>query len=729
LNPVSVLRKGAPKTMKTTCKIICGLFVLATLVQMAKAANDQQFRVTTLSSRPDMISGGDVLVQVDVPQDIALNKTKIELNGQDVTSVLRLNNAAHTFVGLLTGLKLGANDLKIFSTQGQGARASQLTLKNYPITGPIISGSQEQPFICQTQDFKLPDGSLLGPPIDASCSVKTVVTYVYKSTAPSDSPASGRGPTAMNLKPLPNLTSLPPDVAMTITTTGDTVPYIVRVETGTINRAIYQIAVLHDPTTASPSPIAPPKAWNGRLLYSFGGGCVGGWFKQGTSIGLGGVINETVVGEGYAEASASLNVFGNNCNDLLAAETMMMVKERFIKAYGKPVFTFSRGGSGGAEQQLPIAENYPGLLDGIIPSLTFPDVLANAQLLIDTQLLNNYYIKAGNAVTEDQKFAITGEGRLKDFTDEVGRISPAGVCPAQLQKSLRYDPVSNRSGARCDVFDHTINVYGRDPETGFARRPIDNVGVQYGLEPLNSGRITVAQFLDLNQNIGGYDNDGTIVSNRSVADPLALRAAYVTGRVTNGMSGLGKLPIIDVRPYRDMLPSGDVHLKVHSFSLRERLMKANGTYENDVLLVGPVSMTAQMGEYAVTKMDEWLTNLGRDTSADPILKKIARAKPADLVDSCYTENGGRIIEPQTATGGECNKLYPTYRPPRMVAGGPASNDILKCQLRPVGFSEYKVTFSDAEKARLLTIFPGGVCDWSKPGIEQQPMTGTWLVLK
>src|SRR6202040_3597783 len=182
-----------------------------------------------------------------------------------------------------------------------------------------------------------------------------------------------------------------------------------------------------------------------RLMYSFGPGCPGGWLKQGANLGVGSMVSEAVVGKGYAEASASLNVFGNNCNDVLAAETMMMVKERFIKAYGKPVFTLSRGGSGGAEQQIPFAENYPGLLDGIIPSLTFPDVLANAQLLIDTQLLNTYSSKGGNALTEEQRFAITGEGRLKDFTDEVVRINPSGECPAQLPKSQRYDPMANRS--------------------------------------------------------------------------------------------------------------------------------------------------------------------------------------------------------------------------------------------------------------------------------------------
>lgn len=117
------------------------------------------------------------------------------------------------------------------------------------------------------------------------------------------------------------------------------------------------------------------------------------------------------------------------------------------------------------------------------------------------------------------------------------------------------------------MFDHVINAYGRDPSTGFARRPIDNIGVQYGLAALNAGKISIDQLLDLNEKIGGYDydNDGKIVPARSVADPLALRAAYQTGRVTFGGAGLTMVPIIDVRPYRDMPPNGDVHLKVHSF--------------------------------------------------------------------------------------------------------------------------------------------------------------------
>lgn len=718
--------------MKRTRKVAAAFVLMAAISAGARDTNaaNGNFRVTVVSSRVDMVSGGDALVQIDAPPGLAADQIAVELNGRDVTAIFHSDPATHTWLGLVTGLNLGENTLLVSNRNILGT-AEKLTLRNYPASGPIFSGPQEHPFICETQDFYLPDGKPLGPPLDAACSVKTVVSYVYKSTSTASVPASakpapGTPPASLNLKPLPSMTELPSDIAWTTTTTGAKVPYVVRVETGTLNRAIYQFAVLSDPTKEPhPDAFTPPANWNRRLLYTFGGGCPGGWFKQGVSIGMDGVISDAIVGKGYAEASATLNVFGNNCNDVLAAETMMMVKERFIKAYGKPAFTMSRGRSGGSEQQVPIADDYPGLIDGIMPSLTFPDVLTNAQAIIESQLLNNYYAKAGASLTESQKLAISGSVKLKDFSDEVGRISPTVLCPMSLPTSKRYDPASNRSGARCDVFDHDVNIYGRDPSTGFARRPVDNVGVQYGLEALKSGVITPSQFLDLNQKIGGYDNDGNPSTARSVADPLALRAAYQSGRIVNGGQGLGKLPIIDVRPYRDTLPGGDMHQKFHSFSFRERLQKANGYFDNEVILVGPPPLTAQMGDYAIKEMDEWLTALGKDSSADPIRTKIVRAKPVDLLDSCLTATGDRIIEAQTASGGRCDALYKDSASPRMVAGGPVANDVLKCRLKPIDFADYHVTFSDADKTRLRQIFPSGVCDWSKPGIEQQPPTGVW----
>ncbi len=135
--------------------------------------------------------------------------------------------------------------------------------------------------------------------------------------------------------------------------------------------------------------------------------------------------------------------------------------------------------------------------------------------------------------------------------------------------------------------------------------------------------------------------------------------------------------------------------------------------------------TSPTNLYALTKMDEWLTKLKADTSNDPIMKKIERAKPADLVDSCYTATGERITETQTFSGGKCNELYPTLMSARMVAGSPMTNDVLKCQLKPVDVKDYKVPFSADEKAQLAAVFPNGVCDWNKPGVSQRAPTGTW----
>jgi hypothetical protein len=91
----------------------------------------------------------------------------------------------------------------------------------------------------------------------------------------------------------------------------------------------------------------------------------------------------------------------------------------------------------------------------------------------------------------------------------------------QLRQS--YHRLTNLSRTHCDIYDHNISLYGRDPSTEFARRPVDNSGVQYGLAALSTRTITVEQFLDLKENIGGSDRDGRVVGARSSADPLALR--------------------------------------------------------------------------------------------------------------------------------------------------------------------------------------------------------------
>ena len=87
---------------------------------------------------------------------------------------------------------------------------------------------------------------------------------------------------------LPSTTSLPANVSMTNSMSGQFVPFVVRVETGTMGRGIYQNAVLHDPTSIqpAPTPFTPPKGWNKRLLAQHGSGCPGGWYIQGNAQGV-----------------------------------------------------------------------------------------------------------------------------------------------------------------------------------------------------------------------------------------------------------------------------------------------------------------------------------------------------------------------------------------------------------------------------------------------------------
>ena len=313
------------------------------LAQEHQQSGSRSFQIVTLSARNDMISGGDVFVRIEVAPGMPLAETTVTLNGADVTSAFRPVGGA--LLGLVQGLQFGDNTLVVDEPQHGTA---SVTLTNYPRSGPMFSGPHEQPFICMTEAFILPvTGETLGPALDADCSIVTRIDYVYWSTAGL-------------FKPLPDPTVLPTDVATTTTNQGATVRYIVRVETGTINRAIYQVVILHDPTAEPPlDPFTRSAGWNGHLIYTLGGGCQGGWYVQGNVTG--GVLDAVMLSQGYATASASLNVFGTNCNDLLAAETAMMVKERFIEAYGSPLFTIGWGGSGGSYQCHQISDNYPGV--------------------------------------------------------------------------------------------------------------------------------------------------------------------------------------------------------------------------------------------------------------------------------------------------------------------------------------------------------------------------------
>jgi hypothetical protein len=375
---------------------------------------------------------------------------------------------------------------------------------------------------------------------------------------------------------------------------------------------------------------------------------------------------------------------------------------------------------------------------------SFPEVTAaNILNVFEADLFFHYIQHTSLTWTAAQQVAATGYATVTTPasigpSNAVRLKAQGGTCNAAIPVGMRFDQTTNPTGVRCDVYDHMVNIFGRDPVTGYARRPLDNIGVQYGLAALNSGAISKQQFLDLNQNIGGYDNNGNNIAGRTVGDVDAIKIAYDTGRVTYGNQGMKATPIIDYRGYVDQPENGnEVHQRYHSFSLRERLVRANGNFDNQVMLIedgvspgtpGLFGDTSVVLTHAVTQMDQWLTGLFADTTNASIHDKIVHAKPADLVDACFTNNGTvKIAELQVFQGATvCNQLYPSHSSPRMVAGEPVANDVLKCQLKPINTGDYTaVPFTPTELAQLAAIFPQGVCDFSKPGVGQVPLENTW----
>jgi hypothetical protein len=124
--------------------------------------------------------------------------------------------------------------------------------------------------------------------------------------------------------------------------------------------------------------------------------------------------------------------------------------------------------------------------------------------------------------------------------------------------------------------------------------------------------------------------------------------------------------------------------------------------------------------------NQWLENILADHAADPYAAKVIRNKPASLKDACWF-NGIKIEETFTLDpSAQCNQIMPVHATVRLAAGGTLGGDILKCQLKPVTASDYLVTFTPGELVRLNVIFPQGVCDWSKPGVNQQSIEDSWL---
>ena len=126
-------------------------------------------------------------------------------------------------------------------------------------------------------------------------------------------------------------------------------------------------------------------------------------------------------------------------------------------------------------------------------------------------------------------------------------------------------------------------------------------------------------------------------------------------------------------------------------------------------------------------MDAWLTTLLSSAPKDDAQRR-AHADAGDRrqarrpLDFCYL-TGDPASRRQITDMALCDAdpRLMKHASPRQVAGGSLAENILKCQLKPLDLSDYSPATLTAEQlARLHGAFPDGVCDWSQPGVSQQP---------
>lgn len=749
------------------------VFASISIADAAKPAGGipahDRFDVRVVSSAPDEVSGGDARLHVEVPRTVPLQQVAVLVNGVDQRDRFSAVPGTRRLTGVIDGLALGENAVRVQANgRGHGRPAAvELALRNHPVTGPIFSGEHQYPFVCTTMTQGLgqpvPDDSVTGTRVivndetvgySRNCSADTRVEFIYRSTGGGFQPYTPGMPR-------------PEDMAQTTTTDGKTVDYIVRHERGTINRFLYSIAMLapfdEDESTLNSD------AWNGKVIFRFDGGVAIG-HTQGSMSGSG-MRYDIGLSRGYAVLYSSGTRTNTHYNLQLGGETALMVKERFIELYDEPRYTVAIGGSGGAIQQYVYAQSHPGLLDGGIPQYSYPDMVTQAVHIGDCELLEFYFdaIDAGNVKwsTWTNRTLIQGlaasdtlpnpyTGGLPGLTECINGwrgLSPLALNPhyGRVANQELFHPLSAIAAIEWTHFDDIVNIVGKRPD-GFARRYWDNVGVQYGLQALREGDITMGEFLQLNFVIGGWKDPAGMIQEgcpffpspgcfdlanwdpwsyrnqvfstgaapapRTEGDIGAMRDVYRAGLVFTGDIDI---PIIDWRHYLER--ELDMHNSHQSFAARQRMLNADGDAGNQVIWFTDDVNRSRFDQTpeALEVLDEWLSNIRHNPAAG-----VAGNKPPRATDRCFDAAGEEIAAGHDVWNGiiddeapgACTQAFRIYSTSRRVAGGPFEQSIFKCQLIPVteavarGFYG-EVALGPVEIGTLHAIFPQGVCDYSK----------------
>ncbi|MGR5145154.1 DUF6351 family protein [Photobacterium alginatilyticum] len=625
--------------------------------------------------------------------------------------------------------------------------------------GPVqslYSGPNQYPFYCMTVDSDLGQPLIdnqigLGVPVydeendseiigySKDCAIKTRLSYVIV-TNEVDNKNEFHSKTVLELEQSP-----PEDNEL-----------LIRVEQGIINRYIYTILMpIHVDEIGSQTSA---NIWNQKLIYRFDGGS-GIGYRQGR-VKVSKLLDKHLsqLEKGYAVIASSGNKTSYGYNMLLAEDTARRVKRQFVSLFGDPLYTVGIGGSGGGLAQYLIGQNSQGILDGILPLYSYPDMVSVATYALDCDLLNNYFSFQASDRENWQDW------QKRQYVEGLRAINGAKQKAAWLQplnQLLRWQkPEFPQGNSECingyfglssylnnpkqgfikpyfhesvaeqvnwSYWQDMVHIYGHD-EYGFGLSTWDNVGVQYGLQALRNGQITFDEFIDLNRKVGSWKpfhemkaerimgasgilpavwlslwgehnitNADMRPAKRHSASIAAISKAYEYGQVFIGRIDL---PIIDSRHYLE--DDLNMHHTSASFVSRLRILNAQKQTHNHVIWISDKEHNPAEQAYEV--MDKWLLALKQLPDQFTFQQRVQMAKPALAKDTCFAEDGSVIASGKGVFNGNwnhypdgaCTRLMPIYTNSRIQAGAPWQGSIFKCHTISIEAAIKKGMYGDLD---------------------------------
>ena len=224
---------------------------------------------------------------------------------------------------------------------------------------------------------------------------------------------------------------------------------------------------------------------------------------------------------------------------------------------------------------------------------------------------------------------------------------PSRSCPGVAAEQV-YDAKTNPKGVRCSLQDYMVNVFGRR-----ASRTASPAGrgttsaSSTACKALMAGKITPAQFVDVNAKVGGRDIDYEPTAERARRRPARRSSApTAAARSTRPRTSTRSRSSTCAAPTRAPSTTSTAPTRCARGSTASTApppTRCCGAGRS------PLLGDPTFADESIVAMDEWLAAVEKDTRDIPLAQKIIEDKPADAHRPLHQRRRRRTCPPSSAT--------------------------------------------------------------------------------